>query len=884
MENQSTKRQVKVLGLWMLGVFRVGRQVWPRLRRVRLAFCGLCLLLPLSGWAQGVLPLDSLQQVLAGGEISPRQRVDILNRIAQSYDEYDSAFTAQHTEKAIRLSRQIGYLSGQARAYLYIGQATSTKYDYPKAEELFEVALVLADSARDASLQADVLTRLADTHYFRAHYPAALELYQRAYALYQAQKQAKPLTTAAHHIGNVYYLMGNNAAAKSYYEQELHLADSLGDLDSKAKALTGLGILAYMQGEFSRSLDYHLQALQINETESYTHGLANSYENIAMIYSEQGKPHKAMNYLLKASELQLQLNNKNALIYTYFNLGSEHLRLGQFDSALANFRKLQMLGQELGNQMAIADSYRGMAYAYDSLGQYDQAISTVQNALPLYQRIGDQLEEAEVLSLLGQFHFRKGDLRQAKTNLLKAKELAIAIEAPGALGRVTLTLSKVNAKQGDYAQAYENFQVFADMKNRMYNQEQTRKMATLEAEYAFGQERDSLRFAQEKERLAFEKEAEVQQANLRQRNVLLIIAAGILAASLLVAVVFYRQRVAQEKANVLITEQKEEISQQAEELQSINEKLRSLDEFKQVMTGTIVHDLKNPLNAIIHAPPEQPDASLRKTRQIGRQMLNMVLNILDVHKYEDTQMTVDTRPEDLYTIATKALGEVSFLAKEKNQSLNHQIPTDLALMADEEVLTRVFANLLTNAIKYTPIGGEISLGLSEQTDDQVTIFVRDTGVGIPADALGAVFEKFQQVAARDSGKVRSTGLGLTFCKMAVEAHGGTISVESQENVGTTFYFTLATSSVAVKTAPILASEAEKQVENLSDQDQAYLSGFAMQLAEIMVYELTSVQRILHNIEAKSQGISHWKKEMQACMETLNQDRYLQLIKQADGSH
>jgi signal transduction histidine kinase len=113
------------------------------------------------------------------------------------------------------------------------------------------------------------------------------------------------------------------------------------------------------------------------------------------------------------------------------------------------------------------------------------------------------------------------------------------------------------------------------------------------------------------------------------------------------------------------------------------------------------------------------------------------------------------------------------------------------LYVDEDKIVRTLVNLLGNAIKFTPVSGRITIATRRLPDDGATEFsVQDTGEGIPPESFTRIFEKFGQVDGRKSGRKHSTGLGLTFCKMVAEAHGGRIWVESELGVGSTFRFTI----------------------------------------------------------------------------------------------
>ena len=139
-----------------------------------------------------------------------------------------------------------------------------------------------------------------------------------------------------------------------------------------------------------------------------------------------------------------------------------------------------------------------------------------------------------------------------------------------------------------------------------------------------------------------------------------------------------------------------------------------------------------------------------------------------------------------------ALQHVAELARDKEVRLEWDAPDGLpALRGDSEKLRRTFVNLIGNAIKFTPRRGTIRVTIAHRPADREFVFaVQDTGEGIPKEAFGKIFQKFGQVEDRKSGRRNSTGLGLTFCKMVAEAHGGRIWVESELGKGSTFSFTI----------------------------------------------------------------------------------------------
>lgn len=228
---------------------------------------------------------------------------------------------------------------------------------------------------------------------------------------------------------------------------------------------------------------------------------------------------------------------------------------------------------------------------------------------------------------------------------------------------------------------------------------------------------------------------------------------------------------------------------------------REIDRMKSDFIDLVSHELQTPLTNIIGfvslmlegETGELNDAqrrSLESVRRQARRLAALITDLLDVSRIEAGQVTLQQQPVDLTAVAEAALQELQPQTLEKDLAIHLTAPADLPPgRGDPERLARVFTNLLGNAFKFTPSGGEVSLTF-EQVDDNLQVQVHDTGPGIPPEDLPRIFDKFfqgEQVATRKSG---GTGLGLSIVKGIIEAHGGQIWVESVVGQGTTFTFTL----------------------------------------------------------------------------------------------
>ena len=224
---------------------------------------------------------------------------------------------------------------------------------------------------------------------------------------------------------------------------------------------------------------------------------------------------------------------------------------------------------------------------------------------------------------------------------------------------------------------------------------------------------------------------------------------------------------------------------------------RKLEELRDSLTHMIIHDLRNPLATIIgfldilkrqtESKLDQEEIHWVEIAQKGAETLNdMVTMLLDVNRLEAGEMPLEIERCDLVELVKNLAQPTQALVGATRLILDIP-PAPVIAPCDQSVIRRVVNNLIGNALKYTPQGGKVCVAVTgNHSDAQVS--VTDDGPGIPKEYHGRIFEKFGQVDG--DRKMHSTGLGLTFCKLAVQAHGGTISVRSEVGKGSTFSFKL----------------------------------------------------------------------------------------------
>jgi len=252
------------------------------------------------------------------------------------------------------------------------------------------------------------------------------------------------------------------------------------------------------------------------------------------------------------------------------------------------------------------------------------------------------------------------------------------------------------------------------------------------------------------------------------------------------------------EAHLTLHRYRKALAEKTRQLETSYCRLQEVENLRDQLTHMIVHDMRNLLTGIMcslqmlvatHGSTNEKSARyLRSALKSADDLTLMINNLLDVSKLEANEMTLRLAPCDPISLVGEAMEKLE--ATRQARDIRLQDPRqEITVVADRDILLRVVINLLDNAIKFTAVDGTIVLGV-EPVGDKVRFSIRDNGVGIPVADQEKIFAKFGQVAIRQSGNKCSTGLGLTFCKLAVEAHRGKIWVESEAGGGSTFFFEL----------------------------------------------------------------------------------------------
>ncbi len=321
------------------------------------------------------------------------------------------------------------------------------------------------------------------------------------------------------------------------------------------------------------------------------------------------------------------------------------------------------------------------------------------------------------------------------------------------------------------------------------------------------------------------------------------------------------------------------------EVSRTSEQLTSHDEFKAALTHLISHDLKNAMNAIMGLTRKRDDKKMATVKSCGDLALSMISNMLDVQRFEEQQVSLRLQHHCLRETLVAAQSQVQFFFVMKNLELKIDIPDGVLVLIDKEMMTRVFVNLLVNAVKYSKVGGAVVVRVgnivNERGEAFTQISLQDEGEGIAESKLPRIFDKYWQYDTNDIdkiGKVASAGLGLVYCKHVLEAHNGRISVSSQQGVGTRF-------DMHVPYVEMMAPSCESQNEKLSilrdelsitDEQLALIREHGQKLYDLKVYEITKIREVINELSELNIKTT-WTGELQMAVYQGNQQKYDELV-------
>ncbi|MCU0383807.1 MAG: tetratricopeptide repeat protein [Cyclobacteriaceae bacterium] len=373
-----------------------------------------------------------------------------------------------------------------------------------------------------------LLLSLVMVFYFSANYGQSLaDSLQTALPNAEGEKKVKLLNRL---FGA--YVNNEPVKALGFAREALNLAITVNDKKGMAAAYNNLGVAYRNQGALDKALEYYLKAQALYEQIEDNTGIASVKNNMATIYALKKDYGLALNFMEQSHGLLLQQGNKERIVGSMNNLGNLNSELNRLQVALKYYSEAAQLAEQSG--IVYPDPVENLGNLYLKQGNYTQAITYFTQALALQQKTNNQLGKLNTLVNLATAYLRSGNTKSAEKTLQEAVILSNSLEAFTNLPAVYKTQAEIYYQQGQHKKAYEVYQRYDSLREKIYGEESSRKIAQMQLVVNFSEK--------EKEFQMLQKESEIQELELR--NIRLVVVLAVLAVFSVIAVIslFYRKK------------------------------------------------------------------------------------------------------------------------------------------------------------------------------------------------------------------------------------------------------------------------------------------------------------------------------------------------------
>ena len=552
--------------------------------------------------------------------------------------------------------------------------------------------------------------------------------------------------------------------ALNVHSEGLRQAESAGDTLEWVQALNNIGTDYRRIGMLDVAQNYHYRARILSEECADTSYTAkknrlisiNGLGNIYLTMKNYDRADSAFRYALQGEK---ELNSSLGMAINYANLGSIFEDRGQLDSAWASYRLAMHYNEAAGSRLGMALCHIYFGSLYEKERQLDNAREEYEVAYHMLEESKDEWHFLNTLVALSGIYIMTGDGTKAMEYLEKAGNMAEQIKSVEHLVEINTLYYKHFKQQRDYRRALQYHEQAIVMKDSLLNMEMINRIQNTSLNIERGRQEREMNLA----RMRLQQERIVRnRANIVVSFLLIIIA-------LLLYIHWLYTR--------------------------SNKALKQISQVRENLFTSITHELRSPLTLILGFSHDlqQTDSSANvkeKAHAIERQgneLLSLINQLLDISKIKSALITPDWQNGSIKTYITMIVESYRDFARGRNIDLQFIAKEDVEMDFVPDYVNKVMGNLLSNAFKFTPEYGKVSISMWRE-GEKLRIDVSDTGEGMDEVAVAHAFEPFFQ--AESKHKQDGTGVGLALVKQIIDVVEGEVSVDSKLGHGTTFHLQL----------------------------------------------------------------------------------------------
>ncbi len=669
------------------------------------------------------------------------------------------------------------------------------------------------DTSQSDSVRLDALHAFAWDGYLFSFPDSAFYYAQIEYDLAEESNNKVMMSRALNTQAISWHVRGDYDKALEFLFKSMEIKEEIGDKLGIAGAQNNIGRIYERQGDFVKALEYYNRSLKIKEEMGDQRLISNTLINIGSVFFAQGDPDEALEYYNNALKIKEELGNPNDIALVLIHIGTVYGEQGDTDKAIELFNRSLKIKEEVGDLQSVAGLQHNLGLIFAEQGEKDKALEYYRNSLVIRKQLNDKGGVAESLSVLALFHQSQGNYKQAIDYGNQAFQLAEEIGDIEYSKDISWDLYGSYKAVGNHQKALEMHELSIALRDSILSEKNQR--ASIEQEYKYDYEKQkALDDLENEKRVTME-----TQKKENQQKLSIAIGIGLLLSLILAWGIFNRLKVTREQ-KLIIEEQKKKVEQS--------------EKYKEQFLANMSHEIRTPMHAISGMinilkrndhPPLQ-DIYLDAMSKSSDNLVVILNDVLDLSKIEAGKLDIESIPMDPRSVIDNVLQILKFKAEEKGLILTAKVDDNVPqlVMCDPARLNQILINLVGNAIKFTE-KGNVSIHLGK-VDDTLVFKVEDTGIGIPKEKQEYIFGAFEQATESTNRYYGGTGLGLNITRQLVELQKGSISVISEEGMGSTFSVSL----------PLVIAEAEARGSEVVTEEKlksmaGSLKGIRILLAE-----------------------------------------------------
>ncbi len=578
-------------------------------------------------------------------------------------------------------------------------------------------------------------------------------------------------------LGDYYSDQGDADNAIFNYTASLDIATELGNKNLSLRIMNNLASENAYKGDYAHALTGYLKAIEIAEDVGSKYMLSIMNENIANLYASQKDFDQSLDFYKKVKKINGELGDEVIIAETLGNLASTYADMGKLDYAMFNINKSLAIFEKhkILDWLAFTYEIKGKIYLKEK--KYKWALYWYNQSELLHKELDDDRGKIDLFNGMAEAYLGQGKDSISENFALQAYEISDRIGFMEGTQKCAYTLYSINKNKKNYAKALNFHELYQKLSDTLSRNENKKSLTMLKTQTEYNQQKQLL--------------IEENDKALAKQQRYITAAMAILIVFMIITILVYRAEKIQKLLNKELELKKEALEKRETELEASNET-------KTKLFSIIGHDLRGPVGALqellrLYSDGDmETDEFIEFVPKLREDVDHISFTLNNLLSWGHTQMNgAITKPSlmALESLVSENIKLLSEIAKKKSIKIVSELAENTLTWSDSNQIDIVVRNLISNALKFTPQNGMITISARE-CDKLWEVSIRDTGVGMDKITVKNLFEKNSNITTYGTNNEKGTGLGLSLCKEMVEKNGGSIWVESTLRKGSCFFFTL----------------------------------------------------------------------------------------------